>query len=84
MSNRSWLDAEPSTTAPSRFRDNYLPEYRRRLLAIYDACNGWSHADVEPLWPYVSEAQDAFGRADVDTWSRALTTLEKATGIAGS
>jgi hypothetical protein len=70
----------PTVVPP--FRAAHLPEYRRRLLAVYAACGGWSRAAVAPLWDGVALASDCFERGDRVRWRAALAELERYTGVA--
>lgn len=64
------------------FRAACLPEYRRRLLAVYGAVAGWPRARVAPLWPFVEAASRAFELGAAEPWLMALDELERRAGIA--
>jgi hypothetical protein len=73
----------PAVPPPSlTFRQTHLPEYTRRLLAIYRAVAGWPRAMVADLWPWVDWASACFEREAVDEWRGAWGELERWTGVA--
>lgn len=63
------------------FRQTHLPEYYRRLLAVYGAVAGWSRVMVVDLWPWVDWASVCFEREAVDAWRGALGEMERWTGV---
>ena len=67
---------------PVPFKVACLPEYRRRLLAVYAAVAGWPRARVTPLWPFVEAASRAFELGAAEPWLMALDELERRVGIA--
>lgn len=65
--------------APQSFREQHLPEYRERLLAVYAAVAGWERARIEPLWPLVEQASAAFETENLISLRAALGELERRT-----
>ena len=90
MSARAWLNIpeksvrerndDDALTPRLEFRAACLGEYRRRLLAIYVACAGWSRPAVARLWPWVDWASECFEREDAEGWLGALAELERYVG----
>jgi len=93
MRAQSWLDDPTPPVAQARaallaedpptWQQAHLPEYRRRLLAVYAACAGWPRARVAPLWPFVEAAERAFALGAAAAWGLALDELERRVGITG-